>query len=494
MNTSIKKDVILLISYLYIFIPLLLFFFMWLKPYIGITLGLLICIGIYYSFKNETPLNKIDDIKDKKPLLILGTGIIVLLVLTSGIGASIKQYPDHLIRNTIFKVLIDKDWPVKLMTSDGHVRSMNYYIGFWLPAAFVGKFTSYQFSLLFQQIWAIIGLLLTWYYMMERKKKAHLWYFIVFIFFGGLDFLGTLLTGNIYQDIGNRYEWWSGHWNYPSMMTSLFWAYNQAIYAWLIYSMITRQKNNKNVVFVWSAALLSCSFPAIGMLPFAVYKSIDNVKDDSKGFNRFINAIKQGLTLTNVLGLILSIILFLYINSNVAVYTGFNQPEVFITSYVISNNFRYYEWTTKLLNYLWFILLEFVIYYVVLYKDKHQTLLYWISLIVLLLCPLIKIGNWIDFTMRACIPALFCLCEMVIDALQSYFENKHYGLFIALVGLLAIASINCFDTLLGVLPSMSENAYNEQYPEIQMISEKNIADLDNFFGREESIFFRFILK
>ena len=494
MNTSIKKDWILLISYLYIFIPVLLFVFMWLKPYIGIVLGLLIIAGIYYSFKNETPLKKIEGIKERKPLLILGIGIIVLLILTSGIGASIKQYPDHLIRNTIFKVLIDKEWPVKLMTSNGHIRSMNYYIGFWLPAAFVGKFTSYKFALLFLQIWAIIGMLLIWYYMMERKQKFHLWYFVVFILFGGLDFLGTLLTGNIYEDIGNRYEWWSGYWNYPSMMTSLFWAFNQAIYAWLIYKIIMRQENNKSVVFVWSTALLSCTFPAIGLLPFAVYKAMDNVKDDSKGINRFINAVKQGLALTNVLGLVISIILVLYVRSNVAVHTGFNQSTALITSYTITQSFTYYKWTAKLLNYLWFVLLEFVVYYVVLYKDKHKDPLYWLSLIVLLMCPLIKIGNWVDFAMRASIPALLCLCELVIDSLQSYFENKQHYLFIALICLLTVASINCYDTLLGVLPSMSENAYEQTYHDIKMVSDKNFADLDNFFGRKESIFFKYFLK
>ena len=63
MNTNIKKDWILLISYLYIFIPVLLFVFMWLKPFIGIPLGLLICAGIYYSFKNETPLNNVSNEK-----------------------------------------------------------------------------------------------------------------------------------------------------------------------------------------------------------------------------------------------------------------------------------------------------------------------------------------------------------------------------------------------------------------------------------------------
>lgn len=171
MNTNIKKDWLLLISYLYIFLPVLIFVFMWLKLYIGIPLGILICAAIYYSFKNETPIWKDKNIKDKYPLLILGLGIIILLVLTSGIGASVQQYPDHKIRNTLFKVLIDNKWPVKLMTSDNHIRSMNYYIGYWLPAALIGKMTNYKFALLFQQIWAVIGFILIWYFMNERKKK-----------------------------------------------------------------------------------------------------------------------------------------------------------------------------------------------------------------------------------------------------------------------------------------------------------------------------------
>ena len=495
MNTNIKKDWLLLISYLYIFLPVLIFVFMWLKLYIGIPLGILICAAIYYSFKNETPIWKDKNIKDKYPLLILGLGIIILLVLTSGIGASVQQYPDHKIRNTLFKVLIDNKWPVKLMTSDNHIRSMNYYIGYWLPAALIGKMTNYKFAFLFQQIWAVIGFILIWYFMNERKEKTHLWYLLVFIFFGGLDFLGTILTGNIYSDIGNRYEWWSGHWNYPSVMTSLFWAYNQAIYAWVIYRTIIRQKNNKSIVFVWSASLLSCTFPAIGLLPFAVYRAIENVDEKHKGFNRFIEAVKQGLTLTNVLGLLIGIMMLLYVESNVAVYTGFHyQQDILNNHIVIGSNFKYYTWTTKLMNYLWFVLLEFVVYYIVLYQDKNKSKLYWISLITLLICPLIKIGNWVDFPMRASIPALFCLCDLTIDSLESYWQNKKHGLFIALIALLLISCLNCYDTLLGVLSPMSENAYNEEYPDIQMINSSRIADLDNFFGREKGIFFQYFLK
>ena len=174
---------------------------------------------------------------------------------------------------------------------------------------------------------------------------------MVFLIFGGLDALGTLLTGNVYEQIGNRFEWWAAIFNYPSILTNLFWAYNQAIYGWLITIMILNEKDKRNIIFIYSSSLLSCTFPAIGLLPYVIYMF---VKDGMKEIFRHIFSIQ------NIISFVVLCVTGLYVATNIAIFSGLEnimnstaQPAA--DNIVIQPTaFTSYRFTSHLYAYLWF--------------------------------------------------------------------------------------------------------------------------------------------
>ena len=179
MNRDWKADWLLLAAYIYILLPVALFLLLWLKLWIGIPVTMLLIVGAVLTFRKD----KLSWKPEKKQLtiavLIAGLLIIVLWVLTSGIGASVTQYPDHDYRNALFKALVDNPWPVKISDLSGQPRGMSYYIGFWLPAALIGKLFSYSAGFLFQQLWAVLGIFLCWYFVCEKMQKMRLHYSIL---------------------------------------------------------------------------------------------------------------------------------------------------------------------------------------------------------------------------------------------------------------------------------------------------------------------------
>ena len=476
----------------------------WLKPVYAIILSVAIVAGVFFSYKNDSAIS-IENL-GKRDYLIFGLVfvLIVLLVLTSGTGASISQYPDHLYRNGLFRILIDHDWPVRL-TYDGTTKGLTYYLGFWLPAALIGKCTSYQFGLLCLQIWAVIGLFLTYIFICEKKQKVRLWYFIVFIFFGGADYIGFNLIGKLFEQAGNSIEWWNVKYNYPGVLTSIFWAYNQAIYAWVGFSMIMRQKNNKNLLYLWGCNLINSTFASVGMIPFVIYRAIKNV-DEDKLTERIISAIKGCLSWQFVSGFIISLLSTIYLlsNTNVAETVVLDNSYNLLSSdlsfalnsaaQVKTAQFAAYPWTTGLYSYLWFILLEFGIHYMIIYQSQAHKTIYWLSLAVLLICPLINVGYWIDFCMRGSIPALFVLYYLVIDSFEDYYEKKNTLLLSLLVVMMLLSARTCLDTFAGVMSPTVNSLWDSTAITADAFDEAYIFKANNFFSSSDSFFYKYLAK
>ena len=443
----------------------------------------------------------------------IGIAIILLWVLSSGIGASVIQYPDHLYRNGIFKVLVDESWPVRTVVSSGTERGLAYYIGFWLPSALFAKATSYSGGLLFMQVWAVFGIFLIWRFLCEKQGEARLWFLAIMIFFGGLDVIGRRLTGSLYTQPGNSYEWWAIFFNYPGNSSHLFWAYNQVIYGWLIYCMICRQRTNKGILLIWSSALISCTFPAIGLIPFAVFRGIENGEGESLR-KKLISGLKESCSVQNVVGFAVSIILILYLLPNDTVmvnlqHTAATEPSGVLISTVadqtvitglnsMSESFRAWPWTTKLWMYLWFILLEIGVYYLLIAPSAQKKPVFWLSFCTLLIIPWIKVGYYIDFCERAAIPALLCLMELVISALREYKEKKKYVLMAGLILVLLAGSVTTFDTIgasMGQTAQVVDNLVGEGQDVIpQKVSNETIMNDGTFSTNANSFFYEYLAK
>lgn len=506
MLSKLKSDWPLLGAYIYVFLPTLIFVLFWLRPVLAVIVGLFIVYGIYIGFREEEALWKPEWNRDNIIKLSVVLVLICLWVMYSGTGGSVWQYGDHMYRNTLYKMLVDYSWPVETISVRGTERALTYYFGFWLPAALVGKITgSYAAGLVFMQFWALAGLFSIYWFLCEKSRKVRLWFLLVFIFFGGLDGIGRYLTMDYYPQVGNRFEWWAVIYNYPSFTNQLFWVYNQFIYGILIYCLIMRQKSNKSLLLIWSMSLLPCTFPAVGMIPFVVYRALCNTEEGSKP-QRFIQAVKRCISPSNGLGFVLSLMLTLFLVPNDAVSINLQKSisgnegggagQDALVGVVTPEEvpFEAFGWTTKFWMFLLFALLEFGIYYMIIYRSQGSKPLFWISLGVLLVCPWIHIGWFTDFCMRACIPALFCLMVLIIDALGDYRIKKNYVLLPLLILTLLLGIMSPLDTFRGTMNNTVIKMANNQKVELQTRYQEEIFINTNFSCSTSTFFFKHLAR
>lgn len=96
---------------------------------------------------------------------------------------------------------------------------------------------------------------------------------VVYIYlFSGMDILGYYVTGIDMSTVAqsDHLEWWT-KFQFSSITTQLFWVFNQCIPAWLVTILLFLQKSNKYMAVLLAAAMLNCTLPFVGLIPFAAY-------------------------------------------------------------------------------------------------------------------------------------------------------------------------------------------------------------------------------
>lgn len=422
MNKTSKLFAIL--SYIYISLPILIFFIGWCNPPTAIVGTLVIFASLFFAFRNAPELWMPES---KKQIFFLASLFVIALVWVylSGIGAFAFQNLDHNCRNPIFELLVTQPWPSVIEHKNA---ILIYYIAFWLPSALVGKlFGSVFVGYCCQVLWASIGIFLFFYYVLAGLRKKNYIPIIIFIFFSGLDIIGEILTLNLPAvfNITSHIEWWCLL-QFSSMTTQLFWVFNQAIAAWLIIPVLALEKNNKNMGFLYSCLFLHSTIPAIGMFPLLAYWCIKN------GQRRLsLSGLKQAVisvfTFQNIIGsMCVFIVCYTYLTSN----TMAAEPS------------RIYNWFVYPIMFFTFFTLEAGVYLLPLFKIYKRSLLYYIVLISLFIYPFFVIGTEKDFCMRATIPALIVLYLMVCKVFElRYFRKKCKLSFMVLIVVLLIGAV-----------------------------------------------------
>lgn len=497
-DVTVKKSKIpLVIAYLYVILPFLIFAIGWMGKRFWIPIVILLAFCYIKMCKEAEPLWHPEWNRGNITKCIFLLIIVCIWVYFSGVGKYVFQNTDHASRNAIFEILVSYDWPIiNYDLSDtnialgGSATSLVYYIGFWLPAAVVGKIAGIDAGYAFQYVWAVIGIGLLYYLFLVYKKKVMVWPMVIFILFSGLDIVGTYFMGTKISDIppSQHLEWWSSSYQYSSMTTQLFWVFNQAIPAWLITFLMYKQKNNKNMIILWACCMLSSTFPFAGLIPFLLFW-VFTPKYDLTGRNtekvkikeHFLAWIKDTFSFQNVVGGgIIGIFSFLYLSSNLSgnmINSATNNP--YLEGHPV--------------KYITFIFFEVGIYFIILYKQNSNRLLYYVVIGTLLIIPSIRVGSAADFCMRASIPALFLLMIMVIDTLEQSFTDKKVLFF--LIGTLIIGAITPLHEFVRTTQETVNRFNNSQ--QIYEISQDStrILNSSNFSGIiDNAFFFKYIAR
>jgi hypothetical protein len=390
------------ITWFYLTLPFIIFCMGWLRLSIAIPITAIILWTIWQLFKQSPITNyQLPNHQTTFYLLLLTA----LWVLLSGVGGYAFQNWDHHWRNAVLRDLISYDWPVIYSSPEkGPITMLVYYVGYFLPAAWIGKLFGWQAANFVLFLWTWLGVFLVTLHLSLRLKTSATNAMLLLIFFSGLDALGALLFASDYPTLFppiQHLEIWSGNLQYSSFTTQLFWVFNQAVPAWLCIVLIldsdsllsqspipNSQFTNK--LFIFSLCFFFAPLAALGLLPYLLIEWFKqtNFKSPFKNL-RFDILLASGIII---------LVSFLYFSSNTAVQQrGFQ--------------------VIALKDFLAFFLLEGGILWLLLAPLKWRDPRWAVTGLLLAIIPFVQFGSGRDFVMRASIAPLFYLMIMIGEAI-----------------------------------------------------------------------------
>jgi hypothetical protein len=326
--------------------------------------------------------------------LSIGFIFICIVLFFSGIGSYTFQNYDHLYRNAIFRDLVLKPWPVLYHVKgfgnhifEGKTTVMTYYMGYFLPAALIGKILGFEVGKFALLLWSVLGTFLVYLQVCRYFQKYNLKSLVLFLGWGTLFYIGSIYKYPI-TDILKEKNWlWAGMILYAdSNIGLIYYTFNQSLTAWLILLLIIQNIMPRQIIFWYCMSFFLSPFAFIGMAPFALYSFLTEVS---------LPKIKNYFSFENVIG----------------GFAVLGLTYVYLSSNQAGQFFQVLHHKPKII--LVFLALSWGIVAVLLLKDNFKNKLFWLSVLVLLPLPFFQQGYGIDFPGRLSIPALFILMLLV---------------------------------------------------------------------------------
>ncbi len=410
-------------GYLYLALPVLVFFYGWLKLYIALPLSIFLVLSLIFAFKDKKAYSELVEI----PIGFLALMLVISIfwVYMSGIGGFVWQRPDWQARNAVLHDLINYSWPVVYETGGG----LSYYLCYWMIPALVGKLAGWNAANIALFAWSVIGVLLVEFLLLAHffdKSGATTARMIivlaVFVLWGGLNVVGQLLVflkGKGTMDLNSIYGW--SQFQYTPNNALLEWVFNQAVPAWIVTGLFLRERRFKCVTSYGLLLMLLIPYSPFAALGFVPLLLADTVKHRFKGF----------FSLSNILPVLAILpIFFAYYTCNgalsgqtgttavsaagsMATSEGVAPQSSLISLYLLDGKTLPYTLAVLVIFYI----LEVGIYAALIWRRNRRDYMFLTTIIWLFFIPLIKIGPTRDFMLRGSIIPLFMLMTYVLEAL-----------------------------------------------------------------------------
>lgn len=356
--------------------------------------------------------------------------------------------------------------------------------------------------------WCSIGVTLTIIWIIKLLKIENfnkiLIVLLFFLGFSGLDFIGVFLTGSVKSFESMHLEWWALFFQYSSMITQLFWVFNQCIIPWIITLMFLNEKSVNNYALLILICFSYGPLPSLGLIPLmvikAIYLFIKALKD--KKVNYFLKDI---FSIENIFSIfaIFPIYALYYFNNSAVSNGGDGDGGIRLVKEIFHKK--------GIIALIEFYILEFGIYGLILFKENKKNIIFLTSFISLFFIPLISIGFGYDFSMRVSIPALviinFCFLKFILEKLNKYnikslielFRNRKIDLKLGLV--IFIFSIGLITPIVELQRGLFNVIENKKLAliadDIITFSNDEEGEYLNFLcnnPKENSIFFKYIAR
>lgn len=460
--SAFRQAIPVAMTYLYINLPIALFYLFWLKNPWAITAFLLFAGYSVYQVRTIRSEEYNFHFKWSEILKILGLCIVLIVVSgVSGVGgASTFDTAHHL--QKVYD-LSHTELPVYYQNASAYA---SYYYGFYIVPGLLVNFVGNITPVLF--LWELCGMFigLSWLYMLLKRNFLHL--ILLFLVSGLLSFLVPLFNlENIL--LSPYFYFFDTRWNLLPMYLSLRWVPNQFIYTIILTGV---------VMYLKPGDLLKASTLLISGLFWAPFSAL------AIGIIFLIRVwpvlIKEKLPSLSVFLLVNAFFvafIFLYLLAN----QTSNALEFTLTD------------PSRILNYLSLICFEILIFYSLTEPRYRQKTELKVTLAILVLLPLIKLGEGNDLFSRASLPLLLILYIYFIKSFSYKTRKRPYRIAVMLlVSLLPLKyigdNVRKFSTEPFYVPSPSIDTYNLIKKDYQS---QKIAD--QYLMNPNSIFYRCLL-
>lgn len=420
----IQFKTVVTIAYAVLLIPILIFFFGWLKWYYAILFSFILLGGMWHIYRSDY-LGRTESLDISFKTFLVIAVIIGLWILISGnSGVSVSNY-DTPWRRAILRDLIDFNWPVYY---DNTSNYLVYYHIFWMVPALIGKIFGWHAALIAQAAWLwiiiMVSFLLISFLLHADSSKLLFLICIVIVGWSGLNALGCIFMqqagwnarpfclsrNESYCDFLFNGE--SFNYHYRSNEDFLCENYNQ-LPIWLVVPLMLENRKIKNYAFIGILLLPYSPWGVIGiailMMIDAVHQSITYIKNKHiKELFFDIFSIPNVCILASV-GIVFG---FYFSGSSRLSDSGAGFGILTLSKFDFP----------RTIGLVVFWLCEFGIYYMFLWKKNKKDHLFVWSLPALMLIPICWAGNigGRDFCMNVSLPILYLLMIYMIIYLKDH--------------------------------------------------------------------------
>jgi hypothetical protein len=316
--------------------------------------------------------------------IITAFAVALLLFLLGGEGRFFYANADWQIRDAILADMAKYPWPYAYLL-EGKAAILRAPIGLYLMPSLVGGGYQEYAMLLLNGIRLTLLMALCW--PLFAKNWQRILALAIFIFFSGMDILGTALYGHLGVDVSwDHLERWNGGYQYSAHVTQLFWVPQHALAGWgcaATYMLWLKGRASIGLFFATAALVAIWSPLAImGAVPFALLAGVLSLRN--KAWDKRDVMLCMAATL-----LALPALFYMQVD---AAKLGTSWRDLGLAPYVI----------LMVLEVLLFILPALL----AKTTEQRERWTLYVALACLMLMPYYKIGINSDFQMRASIMPL----------------------------------------------------------------------------------------
>ncbi|MGN0822127.1 MAG: hypothetical protein ACI4OX_10175 [Akkermansia sp.] len=388
----------------YLVMPLVIMLLNWYTPWVSWP----VVVGIIYAFW-RFPAAPSEPLPRKVWWVLLA--VVMAWVLLSGLGGYMYQNTDHWWRNSVLRDLTQQPWPVLYSSPEMGDSMLCYYFAYWLPAALVGKCAGLDWAQHALYAWSVLGVMIFALLAAEIRPKQAIFLLIFLIFFSGVDLIPFVCRKPDALGFSAHMTWYCPY-RYSSLMSCLFYVFNQALPAWIATLLVLSSRYTlSHKTFITAVLFCFAPFPFIGLAAYVAADYISHFFIRTRNGNFNFRGRVERLFRSGEWWFFLISLSIVYLIATFFSCTGRGLSLYILDGFLLS-------------DYIIFCLSEFLLPCILMLAYRYHVRRVLIVCTALLILPLVQIVSSSDFVMRVSVPFILLLAITFYSFVTSMWQCR----------------------------------------------------------------------